>query len=200
MSAWPARRALARLSVVAAGIAVIVGLTACVSSDATPVRSPSPTGFAVPRAVAPLAPLVVPAILASCPLLSPEHYDGYWIPVDEVYICRADGHHDTDGVSTYGPWETSYRIPHPEALLRAYRAPNARTSDPLLCGLPPAALQDPLLVWVHHNGVTMAYYAPVDGCGDPSNAARDAYTSAGRIPLIAVDRGAPHTSRKDSQG
>ena len=193
-----ARRALIRPSVVAASFAVVIaGVTACVPLDATPVPSPSPTGFAVPNAVAPLAPLVVPAILASCPLVSPEHYDGYWIPVDEVYICRADGHHDTDGVETYGPWETSYRIPHPQALLAAYRAPNARATDPLLC---PHDFQDPLLVWVHHDGVTSAYYAPVDGCGDPSDAARDAYTAVKRDALIAVDRGAPETSKKDPEG
>jgi hypothetical protein len=197
MNRRPARRALARLSAVAVCAAVTAGLSACVPSLATPLPAPSPTGIAVPRAVAPLAPLVVPAILASCPLLSPEHYDGYWIPVDEVYICRADGHHDTDGVSTYGPWETSYRIRHPEALLRAYRAPNARSSDPLLCS---HDFQDPLLVWVHHNGVTTAYYAPVDGCGNPAKAARDAYTSAGRDALITVDRGAPPSSKKDSHG
>jgi len=198
MSPRPARRAVAHLPVVAVVcLAVSVALSACVPSDAAPLPTPSPTGFAVPRAVAPLAPLVVPAILASCPLVSPVHYAGYWIPVEEVYICRADGRHDTDGVSTYGPWETSYRIPHPEALLRAYRAPNARSSDPLQC---PQDFQDPLLVWVHHNGVTKAYYAPVDGCGDPSTAARDAYNSATRIALIAVDRGAPDTNKKDSQG
>jgi hypothetical protein len=198
MSRRPTRRALARVSVAAVSLALVAaGLSACVPLGATPLPTPSPTGFAVPRAVAPLAPLVVPAILASCPLVAPEHYDGYWIPVDEVYICRADGHHDTDGVSTYGPWETSYRIPHPEALLSAYRAPNERSSNALLC---PHEFQDPLLVWVHHNGVTEAYYAPVDGCGDPSKAARDAYTAAKRVALIAVDRGAPQISKKDSQG
>ena len=198
MSPRPARRALARLSVAAVScVIVLAGVTACVPLDATPVPSPSPTGFAVPNAVAPLAPLVVPAILASCPLVSPQHYDGYWIPVDEVYICRADGHHDTDGVSTYGPWETSYRIPHPAALLRAYRAPNARVEDPLNC---PRDFQDPLLVWVHHDGVTTAYYAPVNGCGDPSRAAQDSYDNATRLPLITVDRGAPDNSKNDSQG
>jgi len=197
MSRRPARRAAARLSVIAVGIALTAALSGCVPSLATPVPTPSPTGFAVPKAVAPDAPLVVPAILASCPLVAPTHFDGYWLPVDEVYICRADGHHDTDGVSTYGPWETSYRIPHPAALLRAYRAPNARLSDPRSC---PIDFPDPLLVWVHHNGVTAAYYAPVDGCGDPSKAARNAYDSAERIPLITVDRGAPPTSKKDSQG
>jgi hypothetical protein len=176
---------------------VTLALAGCVSLVATPEPAPSSTGFAVPNAVAPLAPLVVPAILASCPLVAPTHYDGYWIPVDEVYVCRADGRHDTDGVSTYGPWETSYRIPHPEALLSAYRAPNARSTDPLLC---PHDFQDPLLVWVHHNGVTAAYYAPVDGCGNPSTAARDAYTAAKRDALIAVDRGTPPTSKKDPQG
>ena len=198
MSRRPARRAFARLSVVAVACAALTaGLSGCVPSLAMPVPTPTPTGFAVPRAVAPLAPLVVPAILASCPLLSPEHYGGYWIPVDEVYICRADEHRDTDGVSTYGPWETSYRIPHPQALLRAYRVPNARLSVPREC---PTDFQDPLLVWVHHNGVTVAYYAPVDGCGNPSVAARDAYGSADRDALLAVDRGAPPSSKKDSQG
>jgi hypothetical protein len=198
MTPRPTRRALARLSVGAALCAVsVVGLSACVPLVATPEPTPSPTGFAVPNAVAPLSPLVVPAVLASCPLVGPVHYDGYWIPVDEVYICRADGHHDTDGVSTYGPWETSYRIPHPAALLHAYRVPNARSTDAQFC---PHDFSDPLLVWVHHNGVTSAYYAPVDGCGNPSKAARDAYLEADRIALIAVDRGAPPTSKKDSQG
>ena len=198
MKLRPARRALARLSVVAVSVAVaIAGLTGCVPPAPSPVPSPSATGFAVPKAVAPLAPLVVPAILASCPLVSPVHYTGYWIPVDEVYICRADGHRDTDGVSTYGPWEMSYRIPQPQALLRAYRAPDARATDPLLCS---NTLQDPLLVWVHHNGVTTAYYAPVDGCGNPTPAARDAYSAAKRDALIAVDRGAPDVSKKDSTG
>jgi len=197
MTRWPARGAQARLSVIAVGAALTAALSGCVAVLPTPRPTPSPTGFAVPKAAAPIAPLVVPAILASCPLVAPTHFEGYWLPVDEVYICRADGHHDTDGVSTYGPWETSYRIPHPAALLRAYRAPNARSSDPRSC---PVDYPDPLLVWVHHNGVTAAYYAPVDGCGDPSTAARDAYYSAQRIPLIAVDRGAPPTSRKDSQG
>ncbi|MEP6843699.1 MAG: hypothetical protein ABJA11_09260 [Pseudolysinimonas sp.] len=197
MTRRPTRRALARVSVVVVAVVALSALTACVPFGTTPHPSPSPTGFAVPNAVAPLAPLVVPAVLASCPLEGPTHYDGYWIPVDEVYICRADTHHDTDGVSTYGPWETSYRIPHPEALLRAYRAPNARVIDPRLC---PQAFADPLLVWVHHNGVTAAYYAPVDGCGDPSVAARNAYFTTTRITLVTVDRGAPDPGKKDTQG
>ena len=198
MNLRPARRAPARLSVVAVSTALVIAwLTGCVPPDPSPLPSPSPTGFAVPNAVAPLAPLVVPGILASCPLVSPVHYGGYWIPVDEVYICRADGHRDTDGVSTYGPWEMSYRIPHPQALLRAYRAPNARAKNPLLC---PHTFQDPLLVWVHHNGVTTAYYAPVDGCGNPTREAHDAYFAVERDALIAVDRGAPDVSKKDNQG
>ena len=196
MTRRSARRAPARLSAVAACAALALGLTGCVPLGGTPKPIPSPTGFAVPNAVAPLAPLVVPAVLVSCPLVAPEHYDGYLLPVDEVYICRADGHHDTDGVSTYGPWETSYRIPHPEALLQAYRQPNGRVADPSDCT---GKLEDPLLVWVHHNGVTSAYYAPVDGCGNPSKAARDAYEAAKRVPLISVDRGKP-ASKKDAHG
>jgi hypothetical protein len=74
---------------------------------------------------------------------------------------------------------------------------NARATDPLHC---PHELQDPLLVWVHHNGVTSAYYAPVDGCGSPTDAARDAYNTVKRDALVAVDRGAPASSQKDTQG
>ena len=193
----PTRRALARLSaVVAAGVA-IAALTACVPLGGGPSPSPVPTWRALPNSVAPLAPLVVPRVLAYCPLVDAEHDEAYWLPVDKVYICRADGHHDTDGVSTYGPWETAYLIPDPEALLRAYRVPNARAGDPAQC---PHGSQDPLIVWVHHNGVTTAYYAPVDRCGNPSKAARDAYTTAKRIELVTVDRGAPDSSKKDPQG
>ena len=61
MSRRPARRAAARLSVIAVGIALTAALSGCVPSLATPVPTPSPTGFAVPKAVAPDAPLVVPA-------------------------------------------------------------------------------------------------------------------------------------------
>ena len=196
MNRRPTRRALARLSVVAAlaGVA-LVGLTGCVPPG--PAPSASPTGIATPDTIAPIAPLVVPAVLAYCPLVDAVHYTGYWLPVDEVYICRGDGHRDTDGVSSYGPWETAYRIPHPEALLTAYRAPNARVSTAVLCA---HRSQDPLIVWVHHNGVTSAYYAPVDACGDPSAAASDAYSAAKRVQLVAVDRGAPDVSKKDPEG
>lgn len=197
MNRRSAARASARLSAMTSAAVALLALTGCVGWPAAPRPTPSPTGFAVPKAAAPLSPLVVPAVIATCPLVAPTHDDSYWLPVDEVYICRADVQHDSDGVSTYGPWETSYRIPHPEALLRAYRAPNARRSDPRSC---PVDYPDPLLVWVHHDGVTVAYYAPVDGCGDPSAAARAAYDSAQRITLIAVDRGAPQVSKKDTTG
>jgi hypothetical protein len=64
---------------------------------------------------------------------------------------------------------------------------------------------DPLIVWVHRNGVTTAYYAPVDDCGNPSAAATAAYQAAKRTLLLDVDRGAPDPSKtadskKDATG
>jgi hypothetical protein len=197
----PTRRAVARVSAVVASVAIavclIVGLTAGFPKHSPPVPAASATGLAVPKVVAPLAPLVIPAVLNYCPLVDAVHEEvDYTLPVDRVYICRGDVRHDTDGVSTYGPWETAYRVLDPDALLAAYRAPNAPASG----GYCANRYQDPLIIWVHHDGVTSAYYAPVDGCGDPSAAAQRAYTAAKRLTLVAVDRGAPTVSKKDAKG
>ncbi len=177
------------IAAVAAGV-----LAGCVAPDPAP-RS-TPTDRAVPQLVAPLSPLVVPRVLAYCPLVDAVHYSGYPLVVDEVYICRGDGRQDTDGVTSYGPWESASRIDHPAALLTAYRAPDARKS-PSLCAY---LGRDPLIVWVHRNGVTSAYYAPVDSCGNPSRAAAAAYQKAKRTLLVDVDRGAPDSSKKDATG
>ena len=189
MTPSAAGRALRRASAVVVAVLAVVGLTGCVSIEPDP--HPTPTGRATPFSVAPAAPLVVPAVLDYCPLESAVHFDGYLLPVDEVFICRADGSHGSDGVSTFGPWESASRIEHPAALLAAYRAADARTtSAPCV-----RSFHDPLIVWVHHNGVTTAYYAPVDRCGYPSDAATSAYQKARRTLLVEIDRGAPDSQR-----
>jgi hypothetical protein len=188
------RRALRRVSVVALVAVVVVGLAGCIPLEPDP--QPPATGLAQPGTVAPLAPLVVPAVLEYCPLESAVHQDGYLLPIDQVYICRADGRQDTDGVSSYGPWESASRIDHPAALMKAYRVADAPKSR----GICTYYHLDPLIVWVHHDGVTTAYYAQVDGCGNPSAAATAAYRAAKRTLLIDVDRGAPDDSKKDATG
>jgi hypothetical protein len=80
--------------------------------------------------------------------------------------------------------------------LKAYGLPDAHKS-PGLCTF---SGKDPLIVWVHRNGVTSAYYAPVDSCGNPSRAAIAAYQKAKRTVLLDVDRGAPDSSKKDTTG
>jgi hypothetical protein len=199
MTPTAAGRALRRASAVVVVLAALLGLSACVPLEPDP--RPTPTGLATPLSVAPAAPLVVPAVLDYCPLESAVHFDGYLLPVDEVFICRADGSHGSDGISTWGPWESASRIEHPASLMKAYRVADARaTSGPCIPGF-----HDPLIVWVHHNGVTTAYYAPVDHCGFATRAAALAYASAKRTVLIDIDRGAPDTklpvpSKKDTTG
>ena len=195
------RRAVDRPSIavalvrLAAFAVLVLGLAACFPLEPAPHPSAIRTDAAVPGSVAPLAPLVVPAVLNYCPLLDAVHYSGYPLPVDEVYICRGDGRHSTDGISSYGPWETAWHIEHPEKLLLAYRTADA-TKSRTVCRY--SFPSDPLIVWVHRNGVTTAYYAPVDGCGSPSRAAATAYAHAQRTLLIAVDRGAPDPAKATS--
>jgi hypothetical protein len=194
-----AGRALRRASAVAVALAVLAGLSACVPIEPDP--QPTPTGLATPFSVAPAAPLVVPAVLDYCPLESAVHFDGYLLPVDEVFICRADGSHGSDGISTWGPWESASRVEHPAALMKAYGVADARVTGASCI----TSFHDPLIVWVHRNGVTTAYYAPVDRCGSPSRAAISAYVTAKRTLLIDIDRGAPDSkrlipSKKDATG
>jgi hypothetical protein len=206
MISTTARGALRRLSAVVAAtvpatvpatvvaVALLGSLSGCFPLQPDP--QPTTTGLAEPGSVAPLAPLVVPAVLNHCPLESAVHYSGYWLPIDEVYICRADGKHDTDGVSSYGPWESASQIENPAKLLGAYRVADAPKSR----GLCTLFRSDPLIIWEHRDGVTSAYYAPVDSCGNPTDAATTAYQSAKRTLLIDVDRGAPDSSKKDATG
>jgi hypothetical protein len=195
-----ARRAMSRRPFVAVAAVCLLALSGCVSLHPDP--QPTLTGRALPALVAPIVPLSIPAVLEDCPAQNAVHYAGYPLPVDRVYICRADGHHGSDGVSTTGPWESAALVVQPAALLAAYRAPDARRTR----GQCPTAEQDPLIIWVHHESVTTAYYAPVDGCGNPTQASRDAYNAAklntqidvDRGDLAKIDEGRPHmTDRKD---
>ncbi len=194
MSGATGRRAMRRLSPVVLALLVLGVLSGCFPLQ--PAVTSTPTGLSTPRLTAPLVPLVVPAVLAYCPLGAAVHEDGYSHPGDEVFICRGDGRRDTDWVSTYGPWQTAYRVQNPSTLLSAYQVRDAPISH-AACTY---EVQDPLIIWVHRTGVTTAYYAPVDGCGNPSPAARKAYDDATRITLVDVDTGAPHTSQKDTHG
>jgi len=189
------RTAMRRRSSVAV-VALMAGalaLTGCVPAQNTP--RPTQSGLTKPQSVVPLVPLVTPQVLAYCPKEDAIHVRGYLLTVDEVYICRGGGSRATDGVSTYGPWEAAYRVEHPAQLLKAYTAPDAPEA-PKVCHQFPS---DPLIIWVHHDGVTTAYYAPVDACGSPIPSAADAYQKARRTLLVEVDRGAP-TSQKDVTG
>ena len=147
--------------------------------------SPSPTGLAHPALLRPIAPITRPEILAYCPAVDAIHFDRLPIEADFVYICRGDGHHSSDGVSTYGPWQQAFLVTDPAAILAAYAAPDA----PLAEHPCPAIAGDPLIIWVHRGGVATAYYAPVDECGQPQAAAAAIYEQIARHVVADVDAG-----------
>jgi hypothetical protein len=157
-------------------------LTGCVPGD--PV--PKPTFAAEPVRHEPVVPLSDDGVLAYCPAVPAEHFEGY-TDIQSVYICRADEHRATDGVSTYGPWQSVYRVPDPQALLALYAGPS---DTRVVTGCPPGN-PDPLIIWVHGAGTVRAVYAPVNGCGFPLGAVEDAYQKAERELVLEADTGAP---------
>jgi hypothetical protein len=106
-----------------------------------------------------------------------------------VYVCRGDEHRATDGVSTYGPWQSVYRIEDARSLLQKYALPDANRVDTL--GACPIGTLDPLIVWVHSEGTIRAVYAPVNGCGYARGEMVDAYQKATRDLVLEVDTGSP---------
>jgi hypothetical protein len=176
-------------------VLLLAMLTGCF--PAGPIPSVIDSSRAQPVSTQPRVPLTGPEVLAYCPRSDAVHFGAYSLAVDVVYICRGDETRATDGVSTYGPWEAAYQIQHPAALLAAYGHPDNRRKR--LCPEPPVAV-DPLIIWVHRDGVTQSYYAPVDGCGLPTPAATAAYQIAKRTLLVQFDRGAPTVSQKDADG
>jgi hypothetical protein len=159
-------------------------LTGCVAGGD---RVELPTFPAVPGFHEPTYPLTQPTVLAYCPAMRAEHLVSFPAEPDAVYLCRAGEHRATDGTSTYGPWETVYRVADPVALLRRYSVPDATRST----GPCPQYLADPLILWVHVDGTVVAVYAPVDECGFPQEAAAAAYQIADREFVVEVDTGGP---------
>ena len=194
MSVRAVRRARRSALAVTAAL-LLVTLTGCFPPG--PLPSVIDSARAQPVSTEPRVPLVDPQVLAYCPRGEAAHFAAYPLPADEVYICRGDETRATDGVSTYGPWESAYQIEHPAGLLTAYAHSDGRRKR--LCPEPPTP-EDPLIIWVHRAGVTRSYYAPVDGCGLPTPAATAAYQVAKRTLLVQFDRGAPTASRKDADG
>lgn len=172
----------------AAGALALAALTAC----AAPVTDTDVTRVS-PLFTSPVEAITEPTVEAYCPDIRATHLEGVPGPFEQVYICRADDHRQTDGATTYGPWETAYRVVDPADLLAAYRRADAvaSTGDSHCWLAVSPRQQDPLVIWVHRGDEVATYYAPVDECGLPSDAARDAYEDAAREMLVAVDVGAP---------
>ncbi len=163
---------------------VAAGLAGC-----TPSPAPAPTGRATPHSLVALVPITDPRVLAVCPPVPARHLDGIVAPTDTVSICRAGVSMGTDGLTSYGPWQTAVVVPHPAALITAYRRPDAR----IHAGACTMLAADPLLIWIDRGGDVTSYYAPVDGCGAPTRPAAAAYARAGRDAdsLWSIDTGDP---------
>lgn len=174
------------------GAGVLTGLALCLAGGCLtgcfPVGEPvaQPTGQAEPLTVHADPPLTDETVLGYCPDIPAEHFGGF-TSHEDVYICRGDEHRPTDGTSTYGPWETVYRVRDPRPMLELYALPN----DTRIVGDCPAGSDDPLIIWVHAGGVVRAIYAPVNGCGFARGELVDAYQKADRELLVEVDTGGP---------
>ena len=172
-----------RLAATVLVVAVALALTACF---------PPPQGDdadrAIPDALTPLPELTDPQIVQYCPGYVPQHLGGPISPIDRVYACRADVRIASDGMTTFGPWQVVYRLPHPDRLVAAYGKPDAAARSHAACG---SKIVDPLIVWVYRAGSATPYRAPVDGCGAPTAAAAKAYRTASRVAVVGVDTGAP---------
>jgi hypothetical protein len=153
-----------------------------------------PIGEPVAGPTSPAQPLTVHAdpvltdatVLGYCPDIPAEHFEGF-TSYEAVYICRGDEHRATDGTSTYGPWETVYRVIDPRPMLELYALPDD-TRIETDC---PAGSDDPLIIWVHAAGAVRAIYAPVNGCGFARGEMVDAYQKVDRELLVEVDTGGP---------
>jgi hypothetical protein len=168
----------------------VTGLVLCLSATALAGCVP---GDPVSKSTSPAEPLerhtLVPitdeTILGYCPDIPAEHFGGF-TSYEVVYICRADEHRATDGTSTYGPWQSAYRVADPRLLLELYALPNADRIDTEAC---PTGAADPLIVWVHSGGKVHAIYAPVNGCGFARGEMVDVYQKAERDLVDEADTG-----------
>jgi hypothetical protein len=159
-----------------AGVLAITGvalslLTGCV----TPRPVAHLNDPAHPQSVRPEDEFLSPAVQDLCPAIDAVHLDGYSALPEGVYLCAV----------LDGPREVAYRITEPLPVLTAYAAADAnRSAEPCL-----GYLADPLILWIHAGGTVRAVYAPVDGCGFPQDAARDAYLDADRDLVAEAVRG-----------
>lgn len=167
---------------------VVAGLTLALAG-CFPVGDPvvESTFPADPLQHRPLVPITDEAVLEYCPDIPAEHFEGFTAH-EVVYICRADEHRPSDGTSTYGPWQSVYRVAEPQSLLERYAFPNATR---IVTGTCPQGDQDPLIVWVHSGGTVQAIYAPVNGCGYARGEMVDVYQKAERDLVLEVDTGGP---------
>jgi hypothetical protein len=179
------------VAIAASGLLVALVLSACVPG---PEPAEKPTFPATPVSPGPLEPITAPEVLELCPDVTAEHLDGFAAPPQAVYACRADDRRPSDGTTTYGPWQSAYRILDPAALLRSYAVPNRqRSTGPCL-----EYLADPLILWVHAGGRIRAFYAPVDECGFPQEQAATAYQTARRLLIVEVETPAGPLDDRDT--
>ena len=182
------RKPLALMTIVALGIV----LSACGGSSPSavkPTQTPRPTASATPSAT-PAAKLAQPSrtrplvsfesekILGYCPDVPAVHFDGKAAAIEKARVCTSVS--SASGTTESASW-VNFGL---DALLSAYGEPNQPLSkDPCI-----RVAKDPLIVWLTTTkGTVYPVYAPVDGCGYPSPAAIDAYSSTGLQILYEAD-------------
>jgi hypothetical protein len=183
------RKPLALLTIAALSL-VLVGCsstpekaTGSHTPKAKPSASPSTTptvALAKPASTTPLTALKSAEILGYCPAIDAVHFQGKPADVSHASIC---GSEPVTGGTTESAYDVNFGL---EQLLTAYSAPNETVKT---SGCSKVAL-DPLIVWLTKpDGTIYAVYAPVTGCGSPTDAAAAAYAAVGKQILyqLSVD-------------
>jgi hypothetical protein len=180
------RKPLALLAVVVLSLTLAACSATPAKSHGTHKPTPTPSAsashapaavLAKPLSTKPLTPLTNADILAYCPDVDAVHFDGKLTDVTKVTVCTStvagSGHTESASWVNFGD----------DQLLTAYTAPNAKVTT---SGCSKVAL-DPLIVWLTKaDGTIYSVYAPVDGCGFPTDAAAAAYQAAGLQVLYEV--------------
>ncbi|MHB1171739.1 MAG: hypothetical protein ACYCZY_04455 [Lacisediminihabitans sp.] len=148
------------------------------SASSTPTTTPT-AREARPALTKPLVPLTDTHILSYCPDVAAVHFEGLANQVTHASMCTS-----TPDPSTKGTTESAYWVNFGlDQLLAAYSVPNATAST----GACASIGKDPFIVWLTGaDGVIHAVYAPVDGCGLPTDAATAAYRAVGLQVLYEV--------------
>jgi hypothetical protein len=115
-----------------------------------------------------------PHVTRTCPDVPAQHFDGSTSGKVTIYRCTAELlPADDRGVIELEHW-VDRLVGDPAALLAAYAVADERPYD----GACTLQFEDPLVIWVRDDDGTVPYYAPNDGCGFPTDAARAALESA----------------------